>query len=109
MNRRKILAVALSLCLVCVNTVAVLSDGLSELAIQAVVCSTEERLRQPSRDGLRVYGLRQKVLRLWRNVAKFVSRRARSPDDERSCFEIGLACFNARDQGSASHRLPSFG
>lgn len=107
-KKRKILAVVLSLCLVCANTVAGLADGLSELAIQAVVCSTEERLWRPSQDGLRVCKVRQRVLRWWRTVAKFVPRRARSPDYERR-FEMGLVCFNARDQGSASHRLPSFG
>lgn len=102
MRRQRFLAVVLSLCLVCANTVAGLADGLSELAIEAVVCSTEERLWRPSQDGLRVCGLRRKVLRLWRMVAKFVPRvRIRSPDRGRwRSFEVGLVCFNARDQGS---------
>lgn len=102
MRKLKIfVALMLCGCLISTAIAAVSADGLSELAIEAVIISTEEMLRRPSRDGLRVCGKQPRINWLQRICTAVVQVRIRSPDwMKRRSLEIGLVCFNARDQGS---------
>lgn len=101
-------SLALCLCIVFTTTVVDSVGELSELAIEAILPSTEElAIYQSSWDGLGT--CEERLAAKTRQVAEVLQVRIRSPSARcESHFLVNLECFNARDQGKSS-RLPSFG
>lgn len=102
-------SLALCLCIVITTTVVDSVREPKELAIEAVLPSTEELvIWRPSQDG---FGTREKrpVVKAQQMAVTVLQVRIRSPDTRcKSSFLMNLECFNARDHGKA-FRLLSFG